>query len=143
MTMAMQRHGRLMLAVMHDRAPSDVEWGSWLELAAARIGKDLRAMIEVHGSIGPDARQRQAMMPLLPQLDPRTAVLSNSLVVRGVVTAVSWLGIPNAAFGADQHAAAARYLELSTEETTLALGSLRMLRRSAGVRERRQSMRSA
>ncbi|MET0283089.1 MAG: hypothetical protein ABW352_01410 [Polyangiales bacterium] len=142
MAMTMQRHGRLMLAVLHDRAPSDDEWGRWLGLAAERVGKDLRAMFEVHGSVGPDARQRQAMMPLLPKLDPRTAVLSNSLVVRGVVTAVSWLGIPNAAFGAEQHAAAALYLELTQAELALALERLPMLRRAAGVRERRQSLRN-
>jgi hypothetical protein len=140
--MTMQSHGRLMLAVLHGRPPSDEEWQRWLAVASDRIGKDLRAMIEVYGSIGPNARQRQDMTPLLPRLDPRTAVLSNSLVVRGLVTAVSWLGIPNAAFGSTQHEAAARYLELTPAELTLAKERFPVLRRAAGVPDRSLSLRA-
>ncbi|MET0340762.1 MAG: hypothetical protein ABW252_07155 [Polyangiales bacterium] len=129
----MQRHGRLMLAVMNETAPTDAQWQRWLELAAERIGKDLRAIIEVYGGVGPNARQRQAMTPLLGKLDPRTAVMSDSLLVRGLVTAVSWLGIPNAAFGMGQHEAAARYLELTPDELAFARDRLASLRRAAGV----------
>lgn len=133
MAMTMQRHGRLMLAVHSKVPPTDDEWKRWLELAAERIGKDLRAMIEVYDGVGPNARQRHAMVPLLPRVDPRTAVLSDSMVVRGLVTAVSWLGIPNRAFNSGAFEEAARYLELTPLELSLAIEQLAILRRAAGV----------
>ena len=136
MVMTMQRHGRLMLGVLSEAPPTDDEWGRWIELGAVRVGKDLRLIIEVFGSVGPNARQRQALTPWLGKVDMRTAVMSESVIVRGLVTALSWVGVPNSAFSPGKYEAAARYLELTAEELALAQAELPELRQSAGVRSR-------
>ena len=82
-----------------------------------------------------NARQRRALTPPLGRRDPRTAVLSDALVVHGLVTAVSWLGIPNSAFGCEHHEAAAGYLARTADELALATAHLAALRSEAGVHE--------
>lgn len=136
MAMTMQRHGRLMLGVLNEDPPTDDEWRRWIELGAVRVGLDVRVVFEVYGSVGPNARQRQALTPWLGKVDMRTAVMSDSIIVRGVVTAVSWLGVANSAFSPGQQEAAARYLELSAEEVAVARMQLPGLRKAAGVRRK-------
>ncbi|MET0340761.1 MAG: hypothetical protein ABW252_07150 [Polyangiales bacterium] len=133
MAMTMQRHGRLLLGVHNAIAPTDTEWDAWLALASERAGQDLRTIVEVYGAVGPSARQRNAMTLVLGGLDPRTAVMSDSMLVRGVVTAVKWSGIPIAAFSPGKYHAAGRYLELTPDELSLARSELETLRQAAGV----------
>ncbi len=131
--MVMQRHERLILAVNSGADPTIEEWHRWIELGRERWGADARCVIEVHGNIGPNARQRQALAPNVGKVDMRSAILSDSLIVRGLVTAVGWLGVPNRAFATGDLDGAARYLELTSEEHQLALAQLPALRRVAGV----------
>jgi len=144
MVMAMTRHGRLMIAVLNGGAPTDDEWNRWIELGKPRLGADIRCVIDVYESPGPNARQRQLLTPWKDKVDMRTAVLSDSIIARGVVTAVSWLGIQNKAFVPGDVEGAARYLGLSPAEHAIASDQLAMLRKAAGVRRApaRFSMRS-
>ncbi|MET0344364.1 MAG: hypothetical protein ABW252_25350 [Polyangiales bacterium] len=133
MAMQMERHERLVVAVHSETGPTDDEWARWMDLATPRLGRDLRAMVEVYGAVGPSARQRQAGAALLGKVDARFAVLSNSLIVRGLVTAMNWIGFPNEAFAPGHFQEAGSYLALTPAELQLAMDRLGALRRAAGI----------
>jgi hypothetical protein len=125
MAMAMRGLDRLAIAVHSEQPPSDEEWAQWIALCRDRPGA-LRVLVETHGG-GPNAKQRKALNDALGSRDMRAAILTESLLVRGVVTALAWLGIPLRAFTFDQVRLAADYLELSDPELTHALETLREL----------------
>jgi hypothetical protein len=134
MTMAMRRFDRVVLAV-HDAAPpTDDEWLRWIALCLERKGAELRVMVESLGG-GPSPKQRKELADLLSGEDLRSAILTDSIVTRGVVTAISWLNISLRAFELDQHQAAANYLGLSQAELSEALATFRTLRKACSVGE--------
>ena len=133
MAMTMQRVDRLLMGVHHLSQPTDEEWQRWLRLVGADAGNELRTLIEVYGAIGPSAGQRRQLAAVRSPNEMRAAVLTDSLRVRGIVTAVSWLGAPVRAFDAGHYRAAATYLELSDDELATGLEVLVRLRREAGV----------
>jgi hypothetical protein len=64
-------------------------------------------------------------------IDYRAAVLTESLVARGIVTALAWLGVPQRAFAVSDHVHAANYLGLTSSELDLILQELPRIRNSA------------
>jgi hypothetical protein len=134
MSMAMCDFDRLLVAVHGATTPADAEWANWLALCRARAGKELRALVESHGSGGPNAKQRRGLGDALRGQDNLAAILTNSVVERGVITAIAWLGVRVRAFTLDQHEQAARHLGLSREELALAMGELPRLRQECGLR---------
>jgi hypothetical protein len=134
MTMAMRRSDRLMVAVHDEAPPTDEEWSRWVELAFDPPTRVLRVLVETRGHGGPNPKQRKHFADGLKRVDLRCAILSDSMIVRGVVTAVAWLGVALRAFAPGQHVAAADYLELSHTELERALALLVELRRECGVR---------
>jgi hypothetical protein len=134
MSMAICDFDRLLIAVHGAVAPTGVEWANWIELCRRRAGKELRALVESHGSGGPNAKQRRALADALRGQDNQAAILTNSVVERGVITAIAWLGVHVRAFTLDQHEQAAEHLGLSREERALAQGALPSLREACGLR---------
>jgi regulator of extracellular matrix RemA (YlzA/DUF370 family) len=132
MAMAMCRVGRMMVAV-HDAAPpSDEEWARWVALVNDPASPELRLLVETTGQGGPNAKQRKALADATHGLDVRAAILSDSMAVRGVITALAWLGLAQRAFLPGDHRGAADYLGLSAQEGGKLLEALPNLRRSAG-----------
>lgn len=114
MPMSMWGHERICVAVLSSDAPTDAEWERWIALLRARSGRDCRVFVEPRG--GPTPRQRRELAAATKDEDVRFAVLTDSMVVRGIVTALSWLGVPHHAFALHQHLEAAAYLELTKDE---------------------------
>jgi hypothetical protein len=138
MAMTMWAHDRLYLSVLSGLAPTDAEWDHWITMSIERVGRDQRVVVESHNS-GPNAKQRKALADAMKNEDVRVAVLTESTVVRGIVTALAWLGVPQRAFPMNGHSQAANYLELSVIELERALEELPRLRLEAGVVELRRA----
>lgn len=93
--------GRGFVYAVHDhRAPSDEEWGAYLAACSEVIAncpdpQGASALAITDGG-APNAEQRRAVVALVQQHYGkgveriRSAVVSDSAVVRGVVTAFSW-----------------------------------------------------
>lgn len=132
MTMAMIRLGRVMVAV-HDAAPpTDDEWASWVALVGDPAVSDLRLLVETTGQGGPNAKQRKALADATKGGDVRCAILSDSMAVRGVITALAWLGLAQRAFVPGDYRPAGDYLGLSPKEYAVVLDALPSLRRTCG-----------
>jgi hypothetical protein len=136
MAMTMCRLDRVLIAVNDEQPLTDGEWDTWISLCLERAGKDARALIETRGQGGPNAKQRKRLVELQQKVDIRFAIASDSLVVRGIVTAVAWLGVPLRAFEPDDYTAAAEFLELSASELSCVVDTLPRLRQECLTRGR-------
>ncbi|MFT3928543.1 MAG: hypothetical protein QM778_38795 [Myxococcales bacterium] len=135
--MAISRLGRVMVAV-HDAAPpTDDEWARWVALVGEPSSPELRLLVETTGQGGPNAKQRKLLAEATHGLDVRCAILSDSLAVRGVITALAWLGLAQRAFVPGDHRGAVDYLGLSPKEYAELLECLPKLRRMCGFMEQR------
>lgn len=134
MAMAMCRQGRVLLGVHHQCPPTDEEWARWIALALEPSAAGVRTLVESGGNSGPNAKQRKALAEALRGVDIRSAILTESLVVRGIVTAIAWLNVALRAFAPDQQHEAADYLGLDASERAWAFAELPRLRAESGAR---------
>lgn len=94
-------HGRIVVCAVHDHiAPTTAEWDAYVDAArrtVARVGAERSVGLAITDGGSPDAQQRQQVITMLNaetggQVDRlRSAVVSESLVVRTVVGAFSLL----------------------------------------------------
>lgn len=134
MAMAISRSNRVYTLVYGEDAPTDEEWVHCVALCRERAGRDSRFLVETRGG-GPDAKQRKALAELMRHEDTRVAVLTDSIIARGILTALAWLGLPQRGFALDDVRAAGAYLQLSPEELTLASAELDRLRAILEIEE--------
>ena len=72
--------------------------GDWNELMAAANSMDtLNSLLVVAGEATLSATQRATMHELYKKNKMRIAVMTNSRVARGVLTALKWFGVPTEA----------------------------------------------
>jgi hypothetical protein len=133
--MAMRRIGRVMVGVHDAQPPTDAEWSRWITLGRTSSESELRLIVETRGQGGPNAKQRRELADSLSRFELRCAILSDSLMVRGVVTAVAWLGVALRAFQPGDHRRAAEYLELTDAELAAALVAFVELRRECNLND--------
>jgi len=85
--------GTIVVCVHNQQAPSDAEWREFLEVW--RGHRDQIAGQIVYSAGGaPNARQREDSLAIIHQRSagaPPTAVVTDSMLVRGAVTAISWV----------------------------------------------------
>lgn len=134
MAMAMCRQGRLLLGVHYQHPPTDEEWARWIALALDPSAEGVRTIVESGGSTGPNAKQRKALAEVVQGVDIRSAIMTDSLIVRGIVTAIAWLSVSLRAFAPDQQREAADYLGLDASERAWAFAELRRLRAELAAR---------
>lgn len=107
------------LLVAHGRRPPIAE--DWTEVCA-HIQNHLhtaRGLMVTTLGAAPNAAQRKAGLDLLPKNynPPPGAVMTNSLLVRGTITALNWfLNDTHRAFHPDDIAGAAKHLKITEEE---------------------------
>jgi len=135
--MAMRRIDRLVLGVHDASPPTDAEWERWIALCRDQPGP-LRVLVDTYGG-GPNPKQRKALSDALSARDLRSGILTDSLLVRGLVTALAWLGIALRAFPRGDYAEAGAYLQLSASELSVCRDVLTQLRDECGTREARTS----
>lgn len=133
MTMAMCRLNRLLVAVHYAVPPTDEEWNRWFDLIDALPFGTGRALIETYGPCGPNASQRKDLAVHTKQVGMRAALFTESIAIRGMVTAMSWFGIALRAFEPGQYRHAAGYLDLTDHELSSALEALPRLRQECGM----------
>lgn len=113
------------IVVHNARNPNREEWDEYLAVSLAgnvAVGHDLakfRQLVFTDGG-GPNAAQRKASADLAKGRENgdkvKVAVVSRSVVARGIVTAFRWLGFPLRSFAPDQLAEAFEFLALSPAE---------------------------
>lgn len=83
-------HLRLMVLVHNDEAPTDAEWDTYAATLHALYAKQGIERILVFGDgPGPNARQRQKLH-YKGATPVQTAVVTHSVIARGIVTALRW-----------------------------------------------------
>ena len=104
----------VLIAVHTAYGPTDDEWRSYLHLYESHQ-QLVRANLVVTRGGGPNAKQREAMSKLKNLRAFATAVVSDSVVARGIVTAISWIGKPIRAFTPSETDLAFEYLGVATD----------------------------
>ena len=84
----------------------------------------------------PDAAQRKRLAEVVCGWAPLAAVISESLLVRGVVTALAWLGIPVRSFPVTEVSAALAWAAVPESEHEALLADINVLAKTldGGVR---------
>ncbi|HMI88779.1 MAG TPA: hypothetical protein VK550_32090 [Polyangiaceae bacterium] len=95
--------------------PTDAEVDQHVYEALGMAGSVRAVLVVTEGreAAGPDARQRQKLARAGLLRIP-TAVVTESMLARGVMTAVSWLGGPIKGFAPDHLSTALDFLKVST-----------------------------
>ncbi|HET6331755.1 MAG TPA: hypothetical protein VFG30_01010 [Polyangiales bacterium] len=124
--MLMSQFDRVAIAVHDSVPPTDDEWERWMLFYQGRT--EGRALIESYEGAGPNAKQRKALADRTQGIDLRAAILTDSLVVRGIVTAIAWLGIPQHAFPPGHFQQAGEFLGLTRDELSRAIEEINRLR---------------
>ncbi len=127
--------GRVILVVRKGGAFPPVEWRSILALAAREDLAELRFLVyDEGGTIG--AAQRSELIETMNGRMPMAAVMTDSPVSRGIVTAIGWFKPGIKAFQPRDFDKAARYLGLTEKEGALA-------RETADERQRQLARKTA
>jgi hypothetical protein len=121
----------VLVAVHGDQPPSSSEWRRYLA-ACANASDKVRANVVVTSGGGPNAAQRAELSNLPNLMTFPTAVVSSSIVVRGIVTAISWLGKRIKAFSPADIDSACRYLALTAETKPKVLLAVRAMQTELG-----------
>ena len=102
------------MVVAHGReAPAAAEWDAFIA-ECRELGDKIKRMLVFTAGGSLDAGQRVQVEREFGKL--QIAVLTDSLVVRGVVTALSWFRVPIAAFAPDQLARAMDHIKVPPDE---------------------------
>jgi hypothetical protein len=83
--------------IVHDtQTPGDAEWSAWVS-EYRTTGHELRALLVYSLGGGPNGKQRSELTALFPELQkvPLAYIVTSSVVMRGIVTAVSWFLPPS------------------------------------------------
>jgi len=89
-TMAFTRVGDLLVLCHSSASPSDQEWNSWLERTRGNQHRGMLALTE-GGSPNSAQRARVAEIVLTQEQPPPFVLLTDSTVMRSVMTAFLWL----------------------------------------------------
>lgn len=103
-TMAFQAVDSIMILVHGTEPPTDHEWDALIATPDV-----VRVLVWTPG-VGPNARQRQRMKSAVGGRATRTGVVTPSLMARGIVTALGWLGTDVRAFAPPEMDAALRFV---------------------------------
>ena len=132
-TMRHRVRGSLVIFVNLDRTPSVSEWNHHFD--------DLEASANAHGHVrilvapgtgAPTPVQRQRIVELYKRHRVRAATLSDNLVVRGVMTVLSWFNVQVCCFDQSRADEAFRFLEMTPDEVSWARDALPAMRRELG-----------
>jgi len=137
--------GRIFIVAQGEQAPSLDDWEECLRSLEAQL-QEIQGLLLFSAGGSLNAKQREQMAELVKRGSVRVAVLTDSRIVRGAVTAMSWFDIPIEAFDCNEEGRALDYLLVEADARAALLGTLSelMLRvpstvRLRSVRSRQQS----
>lgn len=130
--MAWHFEGRIAITVHGERAPSREDWATYIE-TISRLPNlaTVRALVVSAGG-GPNAIQRGELVDLFDSDDrgaTRTAIVTRSMTMRGIATAISWFNRGLKAFKPSEMDAALVYLEFGSTERAIAKTTVVALQR--------------
>ena len=127
-TIGLRTKRRLVVFVNLDQPPTDLEWSAYLAAAREAYGAYGPVCVLVVTEGGPpSAKQRKAAGELSTAITFRTALVTNSLVARAVVTGFGWLKLDIKAFAHAEMTKAFAFLQLSPTEREWAYGTVRQM----------------
>ena len=128
-TLLCESLGNLVIYVASDETPSDADWDDYVALINAAAGADHSVRVAVFADgAAPTAMQRKSIAKLARTQRQKSAVISDRLTARAVVTALRWMGIELRPFSPKAIDAAFDYLELSSHERAWLLATERRFR---------------
>lgn len=111
---AWDRVGGVLLVVHASRQPTDAEWA---EFVASPACTNPSGAVVVSNGVRPTPKQRAQIQESLGALVDGTAVLTDSLLSRGAVTALAWFGVRIRAFSTTDKRAALAYAGVPETDT--------------------------
>jgi hypothetical protein len=127
-TMAWDHDVRLSIVVHGKSSPSPLEWSRFVKDTRALGGRDLRVLVCTYGG-GPDGAQRRELADAVRNVTVPTVIMTNSIVARGIVTAMHWFNPSMKVLPIDADTAAHRFLALDPNEAQRAMELRRKLER--------------
>lgn len=127
--------GTVAIVVHTDEAPSDEEWDAYLAELVQSVS-DINGLLVYSDKVGPSAPQRARSNEAFARAgkDIKTAIMTGSRVVRGIITAMNWaLDGRVKPFTTLDFEGAMNYLGLDTEQQIRTRVALRQLARAAGT----------
>lgn len=116
--------------VVHSReAPSNEEWDEYLEYYVAHLDKCQRILVISDGG-GPNAVQRKKTSEAIKNTKTMTAVCTDQMLVRGIVTALAWFNNKIEAFPKKNVAEALKFLGASEAAASRLMAEATRLRSS-------------
>jgi hypothetical protein len=109
-----QEHVASTMVVVHEREdPTSEEWDAYIA-ACRQLGRRIKRVLVLTAGGSLNARQRKEVEALFGKVP--IAVLTDSIVARGAVTALSWFNVPIAAFPPSQVERALDHLQVPAVE---------------------------
>lgn len=121
--------GNVVIGVHSEDDPDDADWKAYLDAGREILAKDgdLRVLAFSEGG-GPNSVQRSQVNDLFKDRPQRVAVMLNSRLARGAVTALSWFNKQIQSFNLEQIDEACAHLQLSSTDTKLVRDAIDRLR---------------
>ncbi|MGC4120071.1 MAG: hypothetical protein QM765_36925 [Myxococcales bacterium] len=141
-TMEHRVDGELFILVHGKGAPSDRDWGAYLQDVRAWAGaiEQMKTMVVTCGG-APTTAQRNRLNAILSGRSTRVSVMSSSLLARGATLALGWLNPGIRVFSPQNHRRAFDHLFIEADRRKRVLGliaqmekALKPARRSAAKR---------
>ncbi len=130
-TISYDIRGSLLLYVGTPAPPASGEWANWVgalrERAHAAEGARL---VVVAADGGPTVVQRKQLIEAVKSAKLKTAVVSDSLLARGIVTAFKWYGLDLDVFKTSGIEGAYRFVSATPDEAEWLRDTLKTLQRS-------------
>jgi len=125
--------GNIAIAVYGENDPRDDETHAGIVAFTSRDVARLRALVITDGG-APSAAQRKSFNDALKGRNYPSAVVSNAVITRGIVTALSWFNPKIRAFHPDATADALKYLDITPPEYPRIWAEVKRLEAELGVR---------
>jgi hypothetical protein len=109
-TMAFNVVGGILVVVHGNETPADSEWQQYVTFIDKQGSTLLPQLVDGTSSGGPSAKQRRELTAMLNGRKVPVAVLTDSTITLGIVTAVSWFNDKLKAFSPRDGRAAFTYL---------------------------------
>jgi hypothetical protein len=108
--------GRLNVVVHGPKSPTNLEWARYLADLRLLKGTDFRVIVFSHGGSPDGVQRRQLTAAFDNEFKKPVALLTESILVRGVVGALRWFNPRFCAFGSNDVTAACDHLDLTADE---------------------------
>jgi hypothetical protein len=128
-----RRMARLVVTVHTEAVPAEEEWADYMAGVDAYLPLEDQRVLVVSAGGGPNGKQRKMMVDALNGARVPVAIITNSWLMRGSGTAVSWFNPSLKVFGPDDLYRAIDYLGLTAWERVESARSLKQLEKGLGL----------